>query len=43
MARTFIVMLALEWEPCSGDPFIFCYRILVEPVLLFLGRYGQPR
>jgi hypothetical protein len=22
-----IVMLALEWELCSQDPFVFCYRM----------------
>jgi hypothetical protein len=27
LLRTIIVMLALEWELCSEDPFIFCYRI----------------
>jgi hypothetical protein len=43
VARTLIVMLAMEWEPCSGDPFIFCYRMMVEPVLIFLGRYSQLR
>lgn len=43
LARTLIVMLALEWEPSSGDPFIFCYRIMVEPVLIFLGRYSHLR
>ena len=37
LARTLIVMLALEWEPSSGDPFIFCYRIMVEPVFIFLA------
>jgi hypothetical protein len=25
--RLLIVMLALEWELCSQDPCIFCYRI----------------
>jgi hypothetical protein len=25
--RSLIVMLALEWELCSEDPFVFCYRI----------------
>jgi hypothetical protein len=41
--RTLIVMLALEWELCSEDPFIFCYRIGVEPVRIFLGRFGKRR
>ncbi len=41
--RTVIVMLALEWELCREDPFIFCYRMGVEPVRVFLGRIGQPR
>ena len=27
LARTIIVILALEWELGSQDPFIFCYRI----------------
>ena len=25
------------------DPFIFCYRIAVEPVRIFLGRFGTAR
>jgi hypothetical protein len=25
--KSLIVVLALEWELCSQDPFIFCYRI----------------
>jgi hypothetical protein len=25
--RLLIVTLALEWELCYEDPFIFCYRI----------------
>ena len=41
--RTLIVMLALEWELCNQDPFIFCYRISVEPVRIFLGRFDQRR
>ena len=28
--RTLIVVLALEWELCSQDPFVFCYRIGVS-------------
>jgi len=43
LMRTLIVMLALEWEVCSQDPFIFCYRIGVEPVRVFLGRFGKRR
>jgi hypothetical protein len=43
LLRTFIVVFALEWEVCSQDPFIFCYRIGVEPVRVFLGRFGKPR
>jgi hypothetical protein len=43
MFRTVIVMLALEWELCSEDPFIFCYRMGVEPVRVFFGKFGQPR
>jgi hypothetical protein len=41
--RTVVVMLALEWELCSEDPFIFCYRMGVGPVRVFLGSFGQPR
>jgi len=40
LMRAFIVMLALEWELCSQDPFVFCYRITVEPAREFLGRFG---
>ncbi len=43
LLRTLIVMLAMEWELCSQDPFIFCYRMAVEPVGIFLGRFGQLR
>jgi hypothetical protein len=43
LARTLIVMLALEWELCSQDPIIFCYRIGVEPVRIFLGRFDKRR
>jgi hypothetical protein len=25
--RSLIVVLALEWELCSQDPFVFCYRM----------------
>jgi hypothetical protein len=25
--RSLIVLLALEWELCSQDPFVFCYRM----------------
>jgi hypothetical protein len=28
--QTLVGMLALEWELCSQDPFIFCYRIGVS-------------
>jgi hypothetical protein len=28
--QTLIVTLALEWELCSQDPFVFCYRISVS-------------
>jgi len=41
--RTLIVVLALEWELCSQDPVIFCYRIGVEPARVFLGRFGRSR
>jgi hypothetical protein len=43
LARILIVMLALEWELCYEDPFIFCYRIGVEPARIFLGRFGKHR
>lgn len=43
LMRTFIVMLALEWELGNQDPFIFCYRIGVEPARVFLGRFGKRR
>ena len=43
LMRTLIVMLALEWELCSQDPFVFCYRIGVEPARIFFGRFGMRR
>jgi len=43
LMRTLIVMLALEWELGNQDPFIFCYRIGVEPARVFLGRFGKRR
>ena len=43
LMRTLIVMLALEWELGNQDPFVFCYRIGVEPARVFLGRYGKRR
>jgi hypothetical protein len=30
LIQTVVGMLALEWELCSQDPFIFCYRIGVS-------------
>jgi hypothetical protein len=30
MMRTLVIMLALEWELCSQDPFVFCYRMSVS-------------
>jgi hypothetical protein len=39
--RTLLVMLAMEWELCSEDPVVFCYRVGVEPVRVFLGRFGK--
>jgi hypothetical protein len=30
LMRMLIVMLALEWELCSQDPVVFCYRIGVS-------------
>ena len=41
--RTLLVMLAMEWELCSEDPFVFCYRVGVEPVRVFLGRFAKQR
>ncbi len=41
--RTLIVILALEWELCSQDPFVFCYRMVVEPARVFFGRFGIRR
>jgi hypothetical protein len=41
--RSLIVMLALEWELCSQDPFIFCYRIGVEPAREYFGRFSRRR
>jgi hypothetical protein len=41
--RALIVMLALEWELCSQDPFIFCYRIAMEPAREFLGKFSRRR
>jgi len=41
--RTLIVMLALEWELCSQDPFVFCYRMGVEPARDFLGSFAKRR
>ena len=41
--RTLIVVLALEWELCSQDPVVFCYRVGVEPVRVFLGRFSKGR
>jgi hypothetical protein len=43
LMRTLIIMLALEWELGSQDPFVFCYRIAVEPARVFLGRFGKRR
>ena len=43
LMRTLIVMLALEWELGNQDPFVFCYRIGVEPACVFLGRFGKRR
>jgi hypothetical protein len=43
MMRTLIVMLALEWQLGREDPFIFCYRITVEPARVLLSRFGKLR
>jgi hypothetical protein len=40
--RSIVDMLAIEWELCSEDPFIFCYRIAMEPVRIFFGRFSRP-
>jgi hypothetical protein len=40
LVQTLVVTLAMEWELCSEDPFIFCYRIGVEPVCVFFARAG---
>jgi hypothetical protein len=40
---TLVGLLAMEWELCSEDPFVFCYRIAREPVYIFLGRFSRPR
>jgi len=40
LMRTLIVRLALEWELCSQDPVVFCYRMGVEPARVFLGRFS---
>jgi hypothetical protein len=43
LLRTLIVMLALEWDLCSQDPVVFCYRVGMEPARVFLGRFGKRR
>src|SRR5579872_4511947 len=43
LLRTLVVMLALEWELCNQDPFIFCYRIGVEPLRAVAIRIGGRR
>lgn len=43
LVRTLIVILALEWDLCSQDPVIFCYRVGMEPARDFLGRLGKRR
>jgi hypothetical protein len=43
LLRTLVVMLALEWELCNQDPFVFCYRMGVEPARVFLGRFAKRR
>jgi hypothetical protein len=30
LIRTLVGMLALEWELCSQDPVVFCYRMGVS-------------
>lgn len=40
--QTMIIMLALEWELCSEDPTVFCYRMVVEPARVFLGTFRRP-
>jgi len=43
VTRTLIIMLALEWELCGQDPFVFCYRMGVEPARVFFGRFAKRR
>jgi hypothetical protein len=43
LVRTLIGMLALEWDLCSQDPVIFCYRVSMEPARVFFGRVGKRR
>jgi hypothetical protein len=43
LLRTVLVMYALEWELCSEDPVVFCYRISMEPVRAFRGRFRRAR
>jgi hypothetical protein len=43
LVKTVVVTLAMEWELCSEDPFIFCYRIGVEPVRVLFNRAGLLR
>jgi hypothetical protein len=40
--QTIVDLLAMEWELCQQDPFIFCYRIAMEPVRLLWGIYSRP-
>jgi hypothetical protein len=40
LMRTLIAMLALEWQLCSEDPVIFCYRIGVGPARVFFGKFA---
>ena len=41
LLRTFVVMLAMEWELCQQDPFLFCYRIAMEPVRILVARFDR--
>jgi hypothetical protein len=40
--RSLIVVLALEWELCSQDPFVFCYRMGCMVFVSPSGDTAQP-
>jgi len=39
--RLMVVMLTLEWELCSEDPVIFCYRIWCQGFIIPSGDAPQ--